>query len=68
MAETAGDKKHEATPHRRQEAREKGQVARSQDLGSALVLLIAVVMLWWSGPGVLDAVGNIMRASLTQER
>ncbi len=38
MAE-GGDKKHEATPYRRQKAREEGQLARSQDLGSAVVLL-----------------------------
>ena len=34
MAEHTGEKTHEATPHRRQEARRKGQVATSQDLGS----------------------------------
>ena len=68
MAESAGEKKHDATPYRRQKAREKGQVARSQDLGSALVLLLAVALLWWTGPRVLTAVGNVMKASFTQVR
>lgn len=68
MADSAGEKKHDATPHRRQKAREQGQVARSQDMGSALVLLIAVGLLWWSGPGVLHAVAEIMKAGFTQER
>jgi len=34
-----GDKSQEATPHRRQQAREEGQVPRSQDLGSAVLLV-----------------------------
>ena len=34
MAEADGDKTQDATPHRRQQAREEGQVAKSQDLPS----------------------------------
>lgn len=68
MADSAGEKKHDATPYRRQKAREKGQVARSQDLGSALVLLLAVAILWYSGPAIVTAVGSIMKASFTQQR
>ncbi len=49
MAEQFGDKTHDATPHRRQKAREEGQVAQSQDLASAIVLLGAVVGLMWLG-------------------
>ena len=37
-AEEFGDKTHEATPYRRQKAREEGQVVRSQDLASAGLL------------------------------
>jgi len=36
--ETIGDKTEQATPRRRQEARERGQVAKSSDLSSAVVL------------------------------
>ncbi|RMF42632.1 MAG: flagellar biosynthesis protein FlhB [Planctomycetota bacterium] len=68
MADSTGDKKHEATPYRRQKAREKGQVARSQDLGSALVLLVSVGILWWTGSAVADALARVMQASLTQQR
>ncbi len=68
MAESAGEKKHDATPHRRQKAREQGQVARSQDLGSALVLLLAVGLLWWSGPKILNSIALIMKAGFTQDR
>jgi len=45
MAEDNGDKKHDPTPRRLEEAREKGQVAKSQDLAAAIVLLVAVVLL-----------------------
>lgn len=68
MADSAGEKKHDATPYRRQKARETGQVARSQDLGSALILLIAVGLLWWAGPAVLNSIAMIMKASFTQQR
>lgn len=40
MADTDGDKTQDATPHRRQQAREKGQFAHSQDLAAAVVLLV----------------------------
>ena len=49
MAEESGDKKHDATPKRLQEAREKGQVAKSQDLAAAIVLLFAVILLMTLG-------------------
>ncbi|HBE69471.1 MAG TPA: flagellar biosynthetic protein FlhB [Planctomycetaceae bacterium] len=67
MAETGGDKKHAPTEHRRQKAREQGQVARSQDLGSALVLLISVLLLGWSGPPLVEAISDIMRACFLQD-
>lgn len=66
MSEGGGDKKHDATPHRRQKAREQGQIARSQDLGSALVLLIAVSVLGWWGPNVAKTLAEIMIASFKQ--
>ena len=65
MADSAGDKKHDATPYRRQKAREQGQIARSQDLGSALVLLCAVMILGWWGPTVLRTLADIMVSSMT---
>jgi flagellar biosynthetic protein FlhB len=52
MAEQFGEKQHDATQHRRQQAREQGQVARSQDLSSALLLLAAVSALMYFGEGL----------------
>ncbi len=68
MAEEGGDKKHEATPYRRQKAREEGQFAKSQDLASALVLVGAVSTLMWFGPGLTRTLGRIMAADFTQVR
>jgi flagellar biosynthetic protein FlhB len=53
MSEQFGDKTHDATPHRRQKAREQGQVARSQDLASALLLVGTTLLLMFLGKSVL---------------
>ena len=65
MAEQSGDKTQEATPHRRQQAREQGQVAYSQDLGSATVLVIGVLLLRFWGAQVIDTTGQLMRHQLS---
>ena len=50
MAEERDEERTEpATPRRREEARERGQVARSGDLSSAVILLAAVVALKFLG-------------------
>jgi len=54
MAEQFGEKQHDATQHRRQQAREQGQVARSQDLSSALLLLAAISAMMYFGGGLAD--------------
>ena len=64
MAEQSGEKTQDATPHRRQQAREQGQVAYSQDLGSAALLVASVLLLrYWGGP-LMESVGRIMRFQL----
>jgi flagellar biosynthesis protein FlhB len=55
------DRTEKATPKRRQEARKKGQVAKSQDLGGALVVLAGLVALSWAGPAMVSNVGVSMR-------
>src|SRR5262245_52324880 len=64
MAETAGDKSFDPTPHRRQEAREKGQVVFSQDLGSAALLLLAALVLMLLGGRIVNFSANFMRSQL----
>ncbi len=53
MAEQFGDKTQEATPYRRQKAREEGQAARSQDLSSATLLVGATVILMYLGHNLI---------------
>jgi len=65
MAEEAGEKSHDATPHRRQQAREQGQVAYSQDLGSAALLLVGVLVLSYYGYAVIDHVMLFMERQLS---
>lgn len=64
MAEQSGDKTHDATPHRRQQARDEGQVAYSQDLGSAALLVVGVLLLQYWGGQITEAAGKFMRHQL----
>ncbi len=43
----AQEKTEEATPHRLQEVRRKGQIARSNDFSTSLVLLAGLLFLYW---------------------
>lgn len=61
MAEQAGEKTQDATPHRRQQAREQGQVAYSQDLGSAALLIVGVLLLRYWGSALMNSTGQFMR-------
>ncbi|MCL4304987.1 flagellar biosynthesis protein FlhB [bacterium] len=49
------------TPRRRTQAREKGSVARSQDLNSAVVLLGAAITLTWLGSSMVSGLGGILK-------
>ncbi|MEQ8791415.1 MAG: flagellar biosynthesis protein FlhB [Pirellulaceae bacterium] len=62
--EQFGDKQHEATPHRRQQAREQGQVPRSQDLASALLLLGALLLMLYLGDGITSFLSDLARTQL----
>ena len=58
MAEHDADKTQDATPHRRQQAREEGRVAKSQDLASAALLLVGLAALSWLGGPVVKMLGR----------
>ena len=58
-SEENGDKTHEATPYRRQKAREEGQVVRSQDLASAGLLIAGLLILWYFSRGLSDSLGRL---------
>ena len=52
MADEYGDKIEAPTPRRREEARKKGQVARSQDLAAAAITLGGLITLLAIGPSL----------------
>jgi flagellar biosynthetic protein FlhB len=62
-----GDKQHEATPYRRQKAREEGNVVKSQDLNSAALLVVGLLALWYLGNGLAVSFGRIARDHLGGE-
>ena len=64
MAEQSGEKKFEATPYRRQKAREEGRVPRSQDLSSATVLVGALAVLLLIGESTSGEIVDFMRYQL----
>ncbi len=47
-----------ATPRRRQEARRKGQVAKSREVNSALMLMAALAALGLLGPQLLQGIAD----------
>ena len=67
MAEQNGEKSFDATPYRRQKAREQGQVARSQDLTSAVTLLGALLVIMFIGQWLADYLGELSLTSLGSE-
>lgn len=67
MPAEGGEKTEPATPRRRMEARSKGQVARSQDLVAATLLLTALICFAWIGPTLWNLLLTIMKATLLWE-
>src|ERR671925_2299268 len=59
-----GDKTERATPKKRDEARKKGQVARSMDLNGAVVLLAALLALSAFAPGMFRRMSDASRELL----
>ena len=64
MPDQNGDKTQDATPHRRQEARKQGQVAKSQDLASAVLLICGLMVLMSMGGGIIDFLGRYTQKQL----
>ncbi|MEM6560813.1 MAG: flagellar biosynthesis protein FlhB [Planctomycetota bacterium] len=60
--ESAGEKSEAPTPKKRQEAREKGDVAKSQDLSGAIVLLGTLGLLYLAGGHLYTELVKIAQA------
>ncbi|MEZ9236191.1 flagellar biosynthesis protein FlhB [Shewanella sp. 10N.286.52.A9] len=69
MAEDTGQERtEEPTAKRLQQSRDKGQVARSKELGTAAVLLASAVGFAIVGPNLARSLHTIMTQILTMER
>lgn len=62
--DSAQEKTERATPRRREQARDKGQVAKSQELNSALMVLGGITTLYFFGPFVSSHLMSLMRVSM----
>lgn len=58
MGEDSGDKTEEPTPHKIREARKKGQIAKSQEMTSALMLIISFYTFKITGPMMLNRIAE----------
>lgn len=66
MAETTGQERTEApTPRKLRQAREEGNVARSTDLTAALMLLASIVLLYFLGKRLFEAMASVIYRLLT---
>lgn len=60
---SSGEKTEQPSEKRLRDARKKGQVAKSQDLSSAVLLLAAVAVVWLIG----DYIGGILQAAVREQ-
>lgn len=67
MPDEGGEKSHDPTPRRREQAREEGQIAKSQDLASALILFVAVILLMNQGKAVCEHIYEYTQSVLSGE-
>ena len=61
-----GEKTEKATPKKRDDARKKGQVAKSQDLNGALVMLAGLLTLGVAGGAIAGRMQDVLRTALVQ--
>lgn len=62
----SGEKTEKATPEKRQESKRKGQVAKSQEVPAALIMIGGIGVLSFLGGWMLDRILSIYRINFTQ--
>ena len=67
MPESLGEKTEEATPKKLEQARERGQVARSQDLAAAVGLAVGTLLILAYGGTLLETFALMIRLVLQGE-
>lgn len=65
MSDSGGDKKHSPSERKRQQAREDGQIVKSQDLTSAALLLAGLGTLWTLGINASEHIAGAMVEALS---
>ncbi|KAK0359750.1 hypothetical protein LTR94_030062, partial [Friedmanniomyces endolithicus] len=63
--EAAGDKTEAPTQKRKDDARDKGDILKSREFATALVVLAGTAWMIFFGPGLIAACRAVMRASFT---
>ncbi len=58
------DRTEQATPQQRLESRKKGQVAKSNDVTSAFILLTGLMVVRWTAPGMMRHLSSAMERYL----
>ena len=66
--ESAQERTEKATPKRLQDARKKGQVARSRELNSAALVLLGSGGLWLLGDRISTCLQGVLRSGLAFDR
>ncbi|WP_163579879.1 flagellar biosynthesis protein FlhB [Gracilibacillus saliphilus] len=62
----AGEKTEKATPKKRQDARKKGQVAKSQDVNTAILLFFVFIILLVTGDYLKSTMSDMFSKSFTE--
>ena len=66
-AQSAGEKTEKATPRRKREAREKGQIFKSVEVNTALTLLVMFGVLAIFGQTIVENIKNLLRYFFTMD-
>lgn len=66
--EDGQEKSESASSKKIEESRQKGQVARSKELGTMLIMMLSAAWFLWLGPGMIDDFEKMMRLGLSIER
>lgn len=62
----AGEKTEKATPKKREDEREKGKVAKSQDINTAILLLACFIILFAFGTFMKEGMTSVYRYTFTE--
>jgi flagellar biosynthetic protein FlhB len=68
MAETDQERTEDPTEKRKQQARDKGQIARSKEMGTAFVLVSSAVAFMWFGDGLFNGLRSVFRQLFILDR